>query len=65
MSSAVNLSVDAPEFISFRASEIISLDWWRVGVGDNPPSSRSSRRVGFPHLRQTDGGFLPFLESES
>ena len=47
MSSAVNSSVDAPEFISFRASEIVSSDWWREGVGDTSPSSRSSeeRRI--------------------
>ena len=47
MSSAVNPSVDAPEFISFRASEIVSSDWWRVGVGDTSPSSRSSRERRF------------------
>ena len=47
MSSAVNPSVVAPEFISFRASEIVSSDWWRVGVGDTSPSSRISKERRF------------------
>ena len=47
MSLAVNPSVDAPEFISFKASEIVSSDWWRVSVGDTSPSSRSSRERRF------------------
>ena len=59
MSTAVNPSVDAPKFISFRASVIVSSDWWRVGVGETSPSSRSSKE-----RRQTDGEFRPFLESE-
>ena len=65
MSSAVNPSVDAPEFISFGASENVSSDWWRVGVGDTSLLRGALKSEGFPGWRQTDGGFLPFLESES
>ena len=42
MSSAVNPSVDALEFNSFRASESVSSDCWMAGVGNTSPSSRSS-----------------------
>ena len=43
MSSAVNPSVDAPEFISFRASAI-------VGVSNTSPSSRGSNERRFSSL---------------
>ena len=43
MSSAVNPSVDALEFNSFRASESVSSDCWMAGVGDTSPSSRMLR----------------------
>ena len=42
MSSAVNPSVDALEFNSFRASEGVSSDCWMAGVGNTSPSSMSS-----------------------
>ena len=47
MSSAVNPSVDAFEFNSLRASAIVPLVCWIVGVGDTSPSSRSSKERRF------------------
>ena len=45
--TAVNPSVDALEFNSFRASAIVSSVCWIVGVGDTSPSSRGSKERRF------------------
>ena len=50
ISSAVNPSVDALEFNSFRASESVSSDWWIVDVSNTSPSSRGSGERWFSSL---------------
>ena len=50
MSSAVNPSIDALEFNSFRASAIVSSDWWIVDVSNTSPSSRGSGERRFSSL---------------
>ena len=61
MSSAVNPSVDALEFNSFRASESVSSE---SALATLRLLQGALESVGSPRWRQIVGAFQPFLKSE-